>query len=263
MTRDDRLRWPATQHLETTRTFVPAPYVGMLVEAIGLGLHHRGGWTYYGVDLALPAAGVAAVVGPPGSGRSSLLLTLSGRMRHTEGELRVAGLELPRRGRRVRRQASVARIGGAVDLEGRLTVRETLIERGSLDGVRARHADAVFDEACDLLDLHADQYLLVERLPAADRARLALAAALVPSPVLVVLDDLDAGLHIHQQRDLWQRLRTVAATGIAVVASTADPTPAYGLTDVDLQLPRGATSWEDTVRLGGPRRGARVMGGPR
>ena len=254
---------PATrvERIEPAGTAGWPPHSEPLVEAIGLGKYGPRGWVYHDVDLAVPAGGVAAVVGGKGSGRTSLLLTIAGRMRRTEGELRVAGFALPRRSRRVRRRVSVARIGGAVDLEGRLTVRQTFLERRSLDAVRADRAESAFDDACQLIGFDADPDVLVEELPVVDRTRLALAVALIADPVLVVLDDLDAGLHTYEQRGLWQRARAVGGTGVAVVASTADAAPAYGLVDavVSLRRPTGDTFSEvASPRRGAPRADARA-----
>lgn len=257
---------PAERHQDTEvdGSFGITDSTPPVVEAYGLGKHGRKGWVYRDADLVVPDGGVGAVVGEPGTGRSSLLLTISGRMRPSAGEVRVAGFRLPRRGRRVRRLVSVARIGGAVELEDQLTVRGALTERRSLEGVPAKRAEATFDDSWTLVGLDVDPYTLVADLTAVDHARLALALALLTDPVLVVLDDIDAGVRTSEQRELWRRARAVASTGVSVVASTVDVTAAYGLLDAALPLREAAPAADEGVTdVADPERGVPRTGLPR
>ncbi|NEC68423.1 ATP-binding cassette domain-containing protein, partial [Streptomyces sp. SID9727] len=76
---------------------------GAAVTAEGLGLEGPRGWAFRGVTLSADPGSLIAVEGPSGSGRTCLLLSLTGRMRPTEGEAATAGLALPRRAAAVRR----------------------------------------------------------------------------------------------------------------------------------------------------------------
>ncbi|PWU59692.1 ABC transporter ATP-binding protein, partial [Micromonospora globispora] len=88
-----------------------------IVEASGLGLRTRRGWVYRDVDLTAEAGELHAVTGPPGSGRTSLLLALAGRFPHTEGGLR-------RRG-----PAALGQVAGVHEPDPTLTVAEHIQER--------------------------------------------------------------------------------------------------------------------------------------
>ncbi|MYT05250.1 ATP-binding cassette domain-containing protein, partial [Streptomyces sviceus] len=57
---------------------------GIAVTAEGFGLKGPRGWAFRGIDLAAEPGALIAVEGPSGSGRTSLLLALTGRMRATE-----------------------------------------------------------------------------------------------------------------------------------------------------------------------------------
>ncbi|NUT31441.1 MAG: hypothetical protein HOV79_00045, partial [Hamadaea sp.] len=60
----------------------PAP----VLAARGLGLHTRAtGWVFRGLDLRLAPGELVALTGAPGGGRTSALLSLAGRVRHTHG----------------------------------------------------------------------------------------------------------------------------------------------------------------------------------
>jgi ABC-2 type transport system ATP-binding protein len=183
------------------------------IEAQGLGLRTRQGWVYRDVDLSLSAGSVAAVVGPAGSGRTMLLLTLAGRAKPSAGQLRVADA-VRRAG--LRAQVSLARATGAVELDPDLTVGDSRREAGLL------FYGADLDWAEKLVGLDLDGTTLVGDLASDDAALFAVALAAAHRPAAVVLDDVDVRTTPDQQRRIWAGLGAVADAGITVVASTID-----------------------------------------
>lgn len=69
--------------------------VGADVRAEGLGLRGPRGWAFRGVTVDAEPGSLIAIEGPSGSGRTCLLLALTGRMKPTEGVAAVGGLKLP------------------------------------------------------------------------------------------------------------------------------------------------------------------------
>lgn len=202
------------------------------------GLSRRGshGWVYRGVDLRAGRGTVVALRGPRGSGRTSLLLTLAGRMRPDGGAAEVCGLALPRRARRLRRVAALGPVPGVNELEPALSVAEHLRERRWLQRRDGRRPVA---EALALAGLDPDRMAtgprtLVRDLDAREELQLGLALALLGRPRLLCLDEppeLDAGT--------WQLLRSVAEDGTTVVVAVpaaADDAERYA--DVVVDLPR-------------------------
>lgn len=205
------------------------------VDAAGLGVFGRGGWAFRDIDLRLVPGSVLLLAGQVGSGRSSLLLTLAGHIRPTDGQLTVFGYDIPGYARRVHQLVSVARIGEA-ELAPQLTVAESVEERALLEMVDRGVAGDRFRRACELVGLSVHQQALVRELPSVDRTLLALALALVRAPLLVVIDDIDAGLSALDEHSVWQGIRAVADSGVTVAAATTDPAPAKGCFDVPLTL---------------------------
>ena len=202
---------------------------GVEIAAERLGVDGARGAVFAGVDLHAPPGGLVAVAGPGGSGRTSLLLTLAGRMRHHHGSARVDRHPLPAEAAAARRLVTVARATGAVELQERWRVQEAIDLQEALRGRRvdAREAAATLD-ACGVTARGEQR---IEALSAAQRTRLALALAWLEAPPAVVVDDLDRGVDGPAERELWQLLRTLAARGTTVVASTTDAAPASGLAD--------------------------------
>jgi ABC-2 type transport system ATP-binding protein len=198
---------------------------GGVIEAIGLGLRTRQGWVFRDVDLALPAGSVAAVAGPSGSGRTMLLLSLAGRAKPSTGELRVND-SVSRAD--IRRQVTVARATGAVELDPDLTVGDSRREAGLL------FYGTDLDWAEKLVGLTIDSATVIGDLAPDDAALFALALAASARPAAVVLDDVDAHTTPEQQRRIWAALATVADAGITTVASTIDAALADGAIVYDL-----------------------------
>ena len=210
----------------------PAP----VLEAVHLNLTGPEGPVFTDVSLTVGPARLTLLVGTSGTGRSSLLLALGGRMRGTTGTLRRHGRDVRTRRdlKALRSATAVARVATVIVPEARLTVGESVTERALLDGVRPGAAETAFAAAEELLDVRLDRAALVEQLPAYEATALAVALALVRPAEVVLLDDLDADLDLTDQRRLVDALVRLAASGPAVVATTTEPRAAHP--DAVLQL---------------------------
>ncbi|GAA2824134.1 hypothetical protein GCM10010441_55730 [Kitasatospora paracochleata] len=207
---------------------------GAAVTAAGLSLGGARGWVYRDIGFRTEPGSLVAIEGPAGSGRTSLLLTLAGRMRPTAGTAEVDGLPLPAAAAQVRTIAALGPMAGVNDLDDALSVSAHLREQEQLHaplvgiGLPARRES--FARAHAAL---AATGLVVERLrsgmrtPAGelnhlDRFRLGVALAMLGKPRLVCVDDVDERLHTTDRLTAWQLLRQVADSGVTVLASTTD-----------------------------------------
>ena len=212
------------------------PY-GAAVVADGFGLKGPRGWAFRGVGFEAAPGTLVAIEGPSGSGRTCLLLALTGRMRTHEGHADVAGFRLPRKMAAVRRIAALGPVPGVSDLDPALTVAEHLRERallqrrfdGSLKallrpaGERAATARTRIDEALAAAGLDVDALPKGERTSVRDlerleALRLSVALALIGRPRLLALDDTDLKLSDADRAEAWDLLRSVAASGTTVLA---------------------------------------------
>ncbi|CAL9431962.1 hypothetical protein SUDANB176_02071 [Streptomyces sp. enrichment culture] len=210
---------------------------GLAVSARDLGLEGPRGWAFHGVGVDAEPGSLIAVEGPSGSGRTCLLLALTGRMRPTEGLATVGGLELPRRMAAVRRISALAHVTGVTDLDPALTVGEHLRERallqrrfgGSLRGLlrpRGERADeerkrvdtALTAAGLDLASLPKGARTAVRDLERVEALWLSLALALLGRPRLLGVDDAGLKLSSAERDEVWDRLRSITGAGTTVVA---------------------------------------------
>ncbi|WP_031090034.1 ATP-binding cassette domain-containing protein [Streptomyces sp. NRRL WC-3549] len=209
---------------------------GAAVGAEDFGLKGPRGWVFQGVDLKAPPGSLVAVEGPSGSGRTCLLLALTGRMRPTRGHAEVDGLRLPGRAGAVRAISALGPVPGVNELDPALTVAEHLRERallrrrfdGSLHALfrpRAARAaaraavDSALDAAgLDLTALPKAERTSVRDLERLEALRLSLALALMGRPRLLAVDDADLKLSDAGRAEAWKLLRSLADDGTTVLA---------------------------------------------
>ncbi|KIF05517.1 ABC transporter ATP-binding protein [Streptomyces sp. RSD-27] len=210
---------------------------GAAVKAEGFGLKGPRGWVFRDVGVDAAPGSLIAVEGPSGSGRTCLLLALTGRMKATEGHADIGRHRLPKKMAAVRRIAALGPVPGVNDLDQALTVAEQLREGAMLQrryeapvrallrprGAHRAPAPARIEEALavvglDPAGLPKGPRTSVRDLERLEAVRLSVAIALLGGPRLLALDDLDLKLSDAERAEAWAMLRSVAARGTTVVA---------------------------------------------
>jgi ABC-type multidrug transport system, ATPase component len=199
------------------------------VVATAVQLDGRRGRVFGPVDLAIQPGTLTLITGRAGSGKTSLLLTLVGRMKPNRGSaLTVLGRRLPARALGVQRRSAAVGVHGLDDLDEEVTVGATVREREAWLApwyriVRTPH-DARVAEVCapvfgDSPPPRARQ--LVHELDEADNLLLRIALAMLSRPELLVVDDIDALHDTDSRRRVWEALHGLADAGLTVVVSAA------------------------------------------
>lgn len=209
---------------------------GVRIQADAVGIRTKRGRVFGDVSFSVRPGEVLAVCGSGGSGRTSLLLAMSGRMRLSEGTLAVDGKRLPGAGPWARRNSSVCPAPTIDPLVENMRVSEELRRAELLAGRRWRRA-LTREALLELVDFGADQHDLIGDLGPADRSKLRLALGMVVATPLVVLDDLGDQVPASGHEALWNGVRACAdLTGATVVASSLEPVPARLVADVYIGL---------------------------
>ncbi|MFI5526033.1 ATP-binding cassette domain-containing protein [Streptomyces platensis] len=215
---------------------------GAAVTAAGLGVKGPRGWAFQNIDFTAGPGSLIAVQGPSGSGRTCLLLALTGRMKSAAGTAEVGGLPLPKKKAAVRSVTALAHVPGVAELDPALTVGEHLRERALLQGrfggslrallkprrERRAAARALVDTALaaaglDLESLPKGIRTSVRDLERLEALRLSVALALIGGPRLLAVDDTDLKLSDDERGAAWKMLHGLAAAGTTVLAVCSEP----------------------------------------
>ncbi|PFG44510.1 ABC-2 type transport system ATP-binding protein [Isoptericola jiangsuensis] len=171
-----------------------------------------------GLDLAVAAGEVVALVGLNGAGKTTALRVLTGRLRPDTGRARVHGQDPARLD-----PATARRFGhcvGAGLVTPDLTVTENLRTAALLHGLPRTAVDAASAAALDRLDLGPWADARARTLSAGNAQRLGIACAVVHSPAAVVLDEPTATLDPRGVVVVRTLVRSLADAGAAVLVSS-------------------------------------------
>src|SRR3954469_15155971 len=179
--------------------------VTLLLEARGLALAGR----LHPADLAVGTPALVAIVGPNGSGKTSLLHALAG-IGPSSGEVRIEGKDPSGLAPEARKRL-LAYLPATRDVAWPVTARDLI----ALGGGR-------FEAVASMLDLEPLGDRRMDRLSTGERSRVLLARALAPRPRLLLLDEPAANLDPAWQLRLMEALRGCVADGRGVIAAFHD-----------------------------------------
>jgi putative ABC transport system ATP-binding protein len=175
------------------------------------------------IDLSVAPGELVAIMGPSGSGKSSLL-TIAGSLEDaTEGEVTIGGSPLSRMSRKDKarlRRRSIGFVFQDFNLLAGLTAAENVAMPLELDGVPARQARSQAMSALDDLGLtdRAEHY--ADDLSGGERQRVAIARAVVGDRRLVLADEPTGALDSVNGEGVMRLLRDICRRGAAGVVVT-------------------------------------------
>ena len=177
-----------------------------------------------GVDLDVARGTSLALLGPSGSGKSSLMAVLSGLERATAGQVQVAGLDFTRLDEDALARARRGRIGivlQAFHLLPTMTARENVAVPMELAGMADAFARADAELIAVGLGHRLDHY--PAQLSGGEQQRVAIARALGPRPALVFADEPTGNLDTTTGAQIMDLLfERQAAAGATLIVITHD-----------------------------------------
>jgi putative ABC transport system ATP-binding protein len=200
-----------------------------------------------GVTLAIPRARVTVVVGPSGSGKSSLLRLLACVDRPDSGEVRVAGQRVDSLGARGRRRLRQRQVAYLFQRPGENLLPYLDAAAQVRLAARLRGARVTDDRVTDLLarlGLEGRADHRPGQLSGGEQQRLAVACGVVGDPALVVADEPTAELDSASADRVLEAVHDLRAEGVAFLLSSHDPRVVQS-TDHLLRLEHGRVveSW--------------------
>src|SRR4051794_8558585 len=164
-----------------------------------------------GIDLAVPAGSFYGLLGPNGAGKSTTIKCLTGLLRPTAGSMTILGMDPLADPVAVKRRIGV--VPEDLALFDRLTGEETLTFVAQVHGMETATAQHRTADLLDLMDLTAAGNTLVTDLSHGMRKKLSLAAALLPAPKLLFLDEPFEGIDAVASREMKDLLLSFVSRG--------------------------------------------------
>ena len=204
-----------------------------------------------GLDFEVPAGQVTGFLGPNGAGKTTTFRALLGLTRPQAGEIEILGMASPARLNEITKKVGVIveepglikPLSGTVNLQ---VAAETL-----------GFGHSRIPEMLEFVGLTADSGRRVEEYSKGMRQRLALAAAMLGNPELLLLDEPLDGLDPAGQHVFKERLRALADEGRTVVVSSHDLADIEALADYVVVISHGRLvtqgSLESMLDSGGTR----------
>ena len=190
----------------------------LAIEASGLVKSYRDVPVLAGVDLRVPRGSVFALLGPNGAGKTTTVRILSTLTRADDGRARVAGFDVVRDRREVRRRISLT--GQFAALDEAQTGAENLRMMGRLARLPRSAARQRADDLLEQFGLAAAGRRRMGTYSGGMRRRLDLAASLVGRPSVIFLDEPSTGLDPQSRQLMWQVIAGLAASGVTVFLTT-------------------------------------------
>ncbi|HZZ78685.1 MAG TPA: ABC transporter ATP-binding protein [Gemmataceae bacterium] len=169
-----------------------------------------------GIDLRVETGTFYGFLGPNGAGKSTTIKMLTGLLASSQGEMRVLGKDMKNPREALEAKAKIGVIPEDLALFDNLTAREHLTFVGRMYQVPTQTIRSRIDELLSLLGLLADETKLTVEYSHGMKKKLALAAALLPNPDLLFLDEPFEGVDAVTSRIIRDLLAGYVARGSTV-----------------------------------------------
>jgi len=158
-----------------------------------------------GIDLSVAKGEIVGFLGPNGAGKTTTLKMLCTLLEPTGGEAEVAGCDLRRDPRGVRRRIGYVAQGGSTASMAKVGLE--IVNQAELFGIRPAEARKRGEELLHALDLDGAWDRKCESLSGGQRRRLDIVMGLIHQPRLVFLDEPSTGLDPQSRANLWNHIR--------------------------------------------------------
>jgi ABC-2 type transport system ATP-binding protein len=173
------------------------------------------------ISFTLRRGGLAAVVGPDGAGKTTLIRLLTGLMKADGGIVNVLGINAALDPQTI--QSRISYMPQQFGLYEDLTVRENMDLYATMHGVTADNRRKQYARLMSMTGLDPFQQRLAGQLSGGMKQKLGLACTLVRSPEILLLDEPTVGVDPLSRRELWEIIRQLIKEGLTVLISSSDP----------------------------------------
>ncbi|MGA5700101.1 ATP-binding cassette domain-containing protein [Peterkaempfera bronchialis] len=209
----------------------------LAVDVRGIVKHYGTTKALDGVDLQVRQGTVLGVLGPNGAGKTTLVRVLSTLVKPDAGSATVAGWDVLRQPRQLRR--AIGLTGQYASVDEMLSGRENLYLIGRLLDLSRKDAKARAAELLERFSLTEAAGRAARTYSGGMRRRLDLAASMIGRPRVLYLDEPTTGLDPRTRNEVWQEVQRMVAEGCTVLLTTQYMEEAEQLADELTVIDRG------------------------
>ena len=197
-----------------------------------------------GFDLQVSAGTVVGLLGPNGAGKTTAVRILSTLLEMDSGEVTIAGYDVRRQGKEVRRRIGL--VGQYAAVDEILTGKQNLVMFGRLNHLSHVSAVRRAGELLERFSLAAAADQPAAKYSGGMRRRLDLAASLIVAPAVLFVDEPTTGLDPAGRLEVWSGVRDLVGAGTTVLLTTQYLEEADQLADRISMLKEGRVVAEGT-----------------
>jgi branched-chain amino acid transport system ATP-binding protein len=221
----------------TEGTPVPSPAPALELRSISAG--YGASAVLHDVSISVPRSSVVALLGPNGAGKTTTLRVAAGLLKPARGAVLIGGNEVGRAAPFRRASQGVCLIPEGRGIFRSLTVRENL----ELLIPPWRKGSSI-DPAVDVFPVLGQRLgQAAGSLSGGQQQQLALARAFLSAPDVVLLDEVSMGLAPVVVDQIFESLKLLASTGVALVLVEQYVSRALEMADTAYLMARGAIAW--------------------
>ena len=187
-----------------------------IIDVKNLNKSFKGKPAVRNLSLQVKKGEIYGFLGPNGSGKTTTIRMLCGLLTPDKAEGQCLGYDLLKQSREIKKQVGY--------MTQRFSLYEDLSIRENLDFItrlyQMPHRRELIDETMKSFGLTERQHQLARTLSGGWKQRLALSAALIHRPRLLLLDEPTAGVDPKARREFWDTIHQLAHQGITILVST-------------------------------------------
>ena len=221
----------------------------IVIETHGLTKYFGDYCAVNNLDLSIRRGAIYGFLGPNGCGKSTTMRLLTGLLTPCAGEVRVLGNELPQKAEALRRK--IGYMTQKFSLYDNLSVAENLQFVAQIYGLAKRQSQLRIAQLLALYHLEDKQQVRAGALSGGQKQRLALAAATLHEPPLLLLDEPTSAVDPENRREFWERLFDLSDAGTTILVSTHymdEAERCHGLAILELGQKRADASPQQLMR---------------
>ena len=185
-----------------------------------MGKHFGGVKAVDGIDIDVSRGTVHALIGPNGSGKTTILNVLSGIYKSTAGEIRVDGQSVARSAPHILAAHGVGRTFQNIRLFPTMSALENVMIGAQREGNPLQPGHAALREralsALGFVGMSDRANVIVKNLPYGHQRLVEIARALAGHPKLLLLDEPAAGLNLSEKQELVALLKRLRGHGLTI-----------------------------------------------